>query len=114
MKIKETIHQKVAVLSLRGNLMGPPESTKLFNNVNALIEDGVIRIVLDLHHVSWINSLGVGIIMKCFSRLNSVQGHLHLVGLTQKVHSVFMMTQLTKVLNISDSTEKAVEELNQT
>jgi anti-sigma B factor antagonist len=114
MKIREAIHQKVAVLSLRGNLMGPPESTKLYEHVSNLIDDGISRIALDLQHVSWINSLGVGAIMQCFKALNEVDGHLRLVGLTEKVHSIFMMTQLTKVLMINTSVDEAIQELNQT
>ncbi len=114
MKIKESIHQKVAVLSLRGNLMGPPASTKLFSDIQGLINDGVKRIVIDMQHLNWINSLGVGAIMKCLSALKQAEGHLRLVGLTQKVHSIFMMTQLTRVLEINNTVDEAVEELNKT
>jgi anti-sigma B factor antagonist len=114
MKIKESIHQKVAVLSLRGKLMGPPETTHLFRDVQELIADGVTRVVLDLGHVNWINSMGVGAIMKSYAELNKTDGELRLVGLTQKVHSVFMMTQLTRVLAIHNTIEEAVEELNET
>lgn len=112
MKIKETIYQKVAILSLRGKLMGPPASTELVDNVNTLIEDGVIRIAFDLKHVNWINSLGVGSILKCLNVLNEVKGVLHLVGLADKVRSVFVMSQLIKIFTIHDTVEEAVEELN--
>ena len=88
MKIKETIHQKVAVLSLRGKLMGPPATQELNESVVALINDGVIRIVLDLSHVNWINSLGIGSIMKCLTSIRKADGHFHLAGLTEKVQSV--------------------------
>lgn len=114
MKIKETMYQKVAVLSLRGNLMGPPESDKLFENVKGLIEDGVTRVVFDLKHVNWINSLGVGSIMKCFMTLKEAKGSLHLVSLTEKVRSIFVMSQLTKVFVIHEKVEQAVEQLNNT
>jgi len=114
MKIKESIHQKVAVLSLRGKLMGPPETTRLFKDVQDLIADGVTRVVIDLSHVNWINSMGVGAIMKSFGELNKNGGELRLVGLTQKVHSVFMMTQLTRVLTIHNTIEEAVDKLNET
>ena len=112
MKIKESIHQKVAVLSLRGKLMGPPATNELFERVTLLMEDGVSRIVFDLKHVNWINSLGVGAIVKCYSAVQKGNGHLHLVGLSEKVRSVFVLSQLTKVLTIHDKTDEAVEELN--
>ena len=112
MKIKEVMHQKVAVVSLRGKLMGPPSTTELVEDIERLIEDGVARVVIDLKHVNWINSLGVGGIIKCVTRMRNVGGSLHLVGLTEKVRSVFVMSQLTKVIPINETVEEAVEELN--
>jgi len=112
MKIKETMHQKVAVLTLKGNLMGPPDSIKLVEDVKNLVTDGVKRIVLNFSAVNWINSLGVGSVMKCLSVIKEINGHLYLVGLTEKVKSIFMVTQLIKVFVIKDSVEEAVEELN--
>ena len=112
MKIKETIHQKVAVLTLKGNLMGPPETVKLVEDVQGLVEDGLKRIVFDFNNVNWINSLGVGAIMKCLTLLRAKGGHLYLVGLTEKVRSVFMVTQLLKVFTIKENVDEAVTELN--
>ncbi len=108
------MYQKVAVLSLRGKLMGPPATKELHERVLQLLEDGVIRIVFDLKHVNWINSLGMGAIVKCYSAVQKKKGHLHLVGLSEKVRSVFVMSQLTKVFTIHPSVEEAVAQLNQT
>jgi len=113
-KLKETLYQKTAVLSLRGKLMGPPASTKLYEDVINLLENGVIRIVFDLSHVNWINSLGVGAIVKCYTAVEKYKGLLHLVGLTEKVKSIFVMSQLTKIFTIHDSVDNAVAELNNT
>ncbi len=112
MKIKEKMHQKVAVLTIKGKLMGPPATIKLVEDVEELIQDGVKRVVLDLKHVNWINSMGVGSILKALSRLNKAGGVLHLVGLTEKVRSVFMMSQLTKIIPINETVNEAIEELN--
>jgi anti-sigma B factor antagonist len=112
MKTKEKIHQKVAVLELKGNLMGPPETVDLFEDVQGLVEDGLKRFVLDFRNVNWMNSLGVGAIMKCLTLLRNKEGHLYLVGLTEKVKSVFMVTQLLKVFTIKEDIDEAVDELN--
>jgi anti-anti-sigma factor len=113
MKIKESIHQKVAVLAINGTLMGPPHTNELVENLEHLIENGIFRIVIDFKHVKWINSLGVGSIMRCRSIVERAEGWLHLSGLTDKVRSVFVMAQLTKVFEIHDSSDEAVEALNQ-
>jgi anti-anti-sigma regulatory factor len=54
----------------------------------------------------------VGSIMKCLTSIKNIEGYLYLVGLTEKVKSIFVVTQLIKVFTIKDSVEEAVEELN--
>ncbi len=93
-------------------LMGSPETKELYNEVCLLIQDGVIRVVFDLTHLNWINSMGMGMIMKCLTTLNKANGHLRLVGLSEKTRSVFIMTQLINVFVFHDSVDSAVEELN--
>ncbi len=112
MKIKETMHQRVAVLSLKGSLMGPPETLKLTDDISQLIRDGVTRVILDLRHVNWINSLGVGAIVKSLTLLQKEEGLLYLVGMTDKVKSVFAITQLIKLFSVHDDLKKAIDELN--
>ncbi|MBD3226163.1 MAG: anti-sigma factor antagonist [Caldithrix sp.] len=112
MKIKETIHQKVAVLTLKGKLMGPPGTMELYEAVNNLLSDGVFRFVLDLKRVTWINSLGIGTIMKCLSTVKKADGQIHLANISEKVNSVFAMSQLTKVFTIHEQVENAVDVLN--
>ena len=113
MKIKESIYQKVAVLSIKGKLMGPPESNLLYNNISELIEDGVTRIALDLKNVRWINSMGLSAILKSMNIINRANGHLHLAHLSDKVKSVFVISQLTKVFTIHDTVDDAVLSMNQ-
>lgn len=113
MKIKDSIHQKVAVLAISGSLMGPPDTNELIEKIENLIQNGIFRIVIDFKHVKWINSLGVGSIMRCRSMVEKTEGWMHLSGLTEKVRSVFVMAQLTKVFTIHESVDEAIEALNQ-
>ena len=89
-------------------------ASKGFEDVQGLVNDGIKRIVLDFTHVNWINSLGVGAVMKCLTLLRNKNGYLYLVGLTEKVKSIFMVTQLIKVFTIKETAEEAIEELNNT
>ncbi len=114
MKIKESIRQKVAVLSIKGNLMGPPGTDKLIQNIELLLHDGIKRIILDMKHVGWINSMGVGSIMKCYKLIEAQDGRFCLVALTEKVKGVFQVTRLIQILSIKADLDQAVNELNKT
>ena len=106
------MHQKVAELELHGKLMGPPETAKLVNVVKNLLNDGVSRVVLNMKHVNWINSLGLGAIVKCITTVRDEKGSLHLSGLTEKVHSLFIMSQLIKIVTIHETAQEAIKTLN--
>jgi anti-sigma B factor antagonist len=48
MATKEMIKDGVAILALKGKLMGGPDSTALHDRVHGLIADGIKQVVIDL------------------------------------------------------------------
>jgi len=93
--------------------MGPPASTELSERIEDLTKEGISRFIIELTQVTWMNSLGLGAIMKCLKIVDAVKGHIYLVGLTDKVRSVFVMSQLTKILTIREDLETAITQLNE-
>ncbi|MBN2424269.1 MAG: STAS domain-containing protein [Calditrichaceae bacterium] len=111
MKIKEKIEDHVAVLTLSGKMMGGPETTALHDHVKGLIRDGVKKVVIDLGDVKWMNSSGMGVLMACMTTLNNAEGKLVLARVSEKVYSLLMITQLIKVFESFETTERAVAAL---
>jgi anti-sigma B factor antagonist len=108
MKIKEKIEGDVAVIALSGNMMGGPETTALHEKVKSLIADGVKKIVIDLKGVKWMNSSGLGVLMACMTSLNNVGGKLKIASVTEKVKSLLMITQLMRIFDTYENSERAV------
>ncbi len=108
MKIKEHYHGKVCVLELRGDLMGGPETQTVHDKVKLLLSEGFISLIIDLGHVKWMNSSGLGVLMSCLTTTKAKDGRLIIANATEKVESLLMITQLTKVFHNYDSVEKAV------
>jgi len=113
MKIKKSIHMKVAVLKISGALMGPPDTQTLFQTVSDLINDGFKRIVLDMAHTHWINSQGIGALVRSYKLINEKDGMLILAELSDKVRSVMTISQLSRIFEVRDSVKEAIDELNQ-
>lgn len=111
MKIKEKIEGDVAILSVSGNMMGGPETTTIHDKVKSLIADGIVKVVIDLKGVKWMNSSGLGILMACMTSLNNADGNLKLSGITEKVKSLLMITQLMRIFDTYESAERAVAAL---
>ncbi len=112
MKIKKTIHMKVAVLKLSGNLMGPPDTDNLFENVKNLIDEGIRRIVLDMSHTRWINSQGIGALVRSYKLITDNKGNLILAEISEKVRSVMSISQLSRIFELRDSVNEAIRELS--
>ena len=111
MTIDETIHGHVAVLSLKGNLLGEPEITKLRETIYRLAERNQTQIVVDLGGVKAINSTGLGALVAALVSLRTRKGQMHLARSTDKVQSLIMITRLFKVFKIYETVERAVADL---
>lgn len=104
--IKE--YNDVTVISVKGNLMGGPETVAIHEKVKELIDNNVKKIVIDLAKVKWMNSSGLGTMMGCLTSLKNANGELKLSGVAEKVKSLFMMTKLITIFETYDTVEEAV------
>jgi len=108
MNIKEKMEGDVAVVALKGNLMGEPDTTEVRDKVYSLLQDEVKKIVLDLGKVKWINSSGLGALIAAMTSVKNKGGDMRLANITEKVESVFMITQLIKVFKTYETVDRAV------
>lgn len=108
MKIKEKMHRDVAVLALKGNLMGEPDTTEVRDKIYSLLQDDVKKIVLDLGKVKWINSSGLGTLIAALTSVKNKGGEMRISNVTEKVESLFMITQLIKVFKTYETVDRAV------
>jgi len=111
MKFKDEIKGDVGILAMKGKLMGPPESDELHTEVRSLLGQGAKKIVLDMGGVTWINSLGVGAIMRCYTSIVNSNGKLTIANPADKVKYIFSMIRLMELFNVSESVEDAVAKL---
>lgn len=108
MTIKEKMHGDVAVVSLKGNLMGEPETVDLREKIYSLLKDDVRKIVLDLGKVRWVNSTGLGTFIAVMTSVKTKGGELRLASITDKVESLFVITQLSKVFKTYETVDRAI------
>ncbi|HOJ03136.1 MAG TPA: STAS domain-containing protein [Bacteroidota bacterium] len=108
MNIKEEFRGDVVVLEMKGNLMGEPDTTELRDAVKHLVRDGFLKIVLDVGKLKWVNSSGLGALISALATVNNGGGDMRIANVTEKINSLFMITQLVKVFKSFDSVERAV------
>ena len=74
-----------------------------------LLDKNPDRIILNLSGVSYMDSSGVASLVKVLSRIRKGSTSLHLVGLCDRVQSVFEITRLDSVFHICSSEQEAME-----
>lgn len=109
MAIKEQMRGDVAVVTLKGKLMGGPETQAIHEKVKELVENGVRKVAIDLGKVKWMNSTGLGALMGAMTTLRNHNGELKLANVTDKVQSLFMITKLITIFETYESVDEAVE-----
>lgn len=113
MKVKESITEGVAVLSISGKMMGGPEQAVLHDKVRNLVSDNINWVVMDMGKVEWLNSSGLGLLMGCLATCRGAGGDMVISRAARKVNSVFMLTQVIKVFETYGTTEEALEALKE-
>jgi len=108
MQINEQRQGDVAILSLKGKLMGGPETQAVHAKVKELAENKVLKVVIDLGSVKWMNSSGLGAIMGSMTTLKNAGGELKLASVTERVKSLFIITKLITIFDTYESIDEAV------
>ncbi len=108
MKIKEKIQDDIAVLTVSGNLMGGPETQELHQHVSELVSNNILKVVIDLSNVKWMNSTGIGALMGAFATVSKKQGNLKLVGVADKIQSLLVVTQLISFFETHETVDRAI------
>jgi anti-anti-sigma factor len=104
----ERIDKDIAIVRPEGKIMGGDETSLLCDTLRQLMNDGVMKIVMDFSKVTWINSAGIGVIMGCFTTLRRLGGNMKFSSPTDKVGYYLQITKLNTVFEIFDSPAGAV------
>src|SRR5579872_1387147 len=99
----------VTILDVRGRIVLGDEIERLRTAVRGLVAEGKKKIILNLAHVDYIDSSGVGELVGCFTTVRNAGGELKLLNLSQKVHDVLHVTKLYTVFDIKDDEFTAVK-----
>ncbi len=105
-----TIKEKsgVAVVTLQGDMVGGPDATLLSDKLHDLIQSERKHIVLDMAHVSYMNSSGLGILIGGLTAVRNSGGDLKLLHLAGKLKELLRITKLDCVFDIFDNEDEAV------
>ena len=107
----ENLPNGIAIVSLSGGLTLGTSLKIADSQIQAAIEDGVTKLVIDLTDVEYADSAGLGMLMYTYGMLNEKKGSLRLCGVTSRVMSLLQMTQTDALLAIDENRDASVAAL---
>jgi len=69
-------------------------------------------IIVDMENLTYLNSMGLGVIVKAYSESKKQGKEFVLSSLQENIKKLFTITKLERIISIYESTEKAIELFN--
>jgi len=108
MEIDQRNVGEIVILDLKGKITLGEGDELLKDKVNSLVNQGHRKIVLNLAAVPYIDSAGLGEIVRTYTTVSRQGGSLKLLNLTKRITDLLAITKLLTVFETYDSENDAV------
>jgi len=108
MQIEERSVGDVTILDLKGKMTLGEGDELLKDKINSLIHQGQRKLLLNLEGVPYIDSAGLGEIVRTYTTVSRQGGSLKLLNLTKRIHDLLSITKLLTVFDTFDTESEAV------
>ena len=108
MQIDERSVGDVVVLDLKGKVTMGDANQLLKEKIGSLLEQGRKKIVLNLAEVPYLDSAGLGEVVRAYTTVSRQGGSLKLLNLTKRISDLLSITKLLTVFDTFDSENDAV------
>jgi anti-sigma B factor antagonist len=109
MQIEERVVNDVTILDLKGKITLGDGDEILKDKINSLVLQNRRRILLNLAEVPYIDSAGLGEVVRTYTTVSRQGGQLKLVNLTKRITDLLSITKLLTVFETFDSEAEALK-----
>lgn len=97
----------IASVDVRGKFIKGQGGFQLQMLVDKVLTAGTTQILLNLTEVPMVDSMGIGEIVRAFTKVQDAGGLLKLVGLTERVYGALQITRLLSLIENFKTEEEA-------
>jgi anti-sigma B factor antagonist len=109
MQIEERVVGNVTILDLKGKVTLGEGDEALRDRINQLLQKGSKKILLNLGGVPYIDSAGLGEVVRTYTTVSRQGGQLKLVNLTKRITDLLMITKLLTVFETFENEQDALK-----
>jgi len=108
MQITERSVGDVMVLDIDGKITLGEGDEQLKDKVNSLVNQGHLKMILNLAEVPYLDSAGLGEVVRAYTTVSRKGGSLKLLNLTKRITDLLSITKLLTVFETFESEDDAV------
>ena len=97
----------LAVLEMGGRLVDKVEAIEVSVEIDAELDEGVNRFIIDLTELEYMNSTGLNILINLMNKARNQGGEAIVVGAQPRIKSLFEVTKLNSVFTLKGNREEA-------
>ena len=113
MEIREREVEGIKVIDLNGRVTKGESELLLRDRILDLAESGHSRLIINLGGVPYIDSSGLGEIVRCFTAMRRAGGRVGLTNLNRRLVDLFRVTKLSDIFETFESDAAAAASLQQ-
>lgn len=96
------------IAHLKGTIVAGNDKELLVGKAQELLDAGETRIILDLGQVSYVDSTGIGALVRIHTAAQRMNASIKLLNLTKRIHDVLSITRLSTVFGIYSDLQEAI------
>jgi anti-sigma B factor antagonist len=109
MQIDERVVGSVTVLDLKGKITLNDGDTALRDKINSVVQQGRKTILLNFADVPYIDSAGLGEVVRSYTTVTKQGGKLKLLNLTKRITDLLSITKLLTIFDTFDNEAEALK-----
>ena len=109
MQIEERVAGDVTVIKVTGDItLNKGGDILLKDKINSLLQQGQMKVLLDLGGVSYVDSAGLGQLVQVHTVTAQNRGSLKLLNVTKRLKDLLVVTKLLTVFDTYESEAEAL------
>lgn len=108
MKFNSEIKKEVLIIRLEGDLIGENDGTTLLAKATDAIQEKVLKCVIDISKLRYINSSGIGVLITILTKFRNKGGEVFLLNPSESVQKLLVITKLNAIFQVAKTVEEAL------
>ncbi len=106
-----TEENAIQILTLSGELIDKNQAVEMLTAVDAILELGKNKFIVDLGELKYMNSSGLNVLIQLLTKTRNMGGESVLFNVNKKVNELLIITKLNTLFKVVASKQEALEKI---